>query len=80
MIAKTKRAPSPKAPRPKPKQRIERDAFYGVAELREITGIGRNTMYAILAGSQRRYSRCYRVTGAEFLALRAAYYGYADVA
>lgn len=83
-----KRARRP-IPTPTPsirKPTIERDALYGAAELRAITGLGQRTIYAILhtIRDQRRPGATRRskflVTGAEFLALRAAYYGYADVA
>lgn len=73
-----KRARIPKTP---PKPKIEREAFYTVAELNTITGIGLNTIYAIVRPRDGRpRQRRYIVTGAEFLALRAAYTGYADVA
>lgn len=80
------RIPATPTPPPTPqakKQQIERGAFYSVAELRAITGAGARTIYAILRlaqGTPQPPRRKWRVTGAEFLALRAAYYGYTDAA
>lgn len=74
-------SPAPRPTRGQQKQRLDPDAFYSAIELSAVTGIGRTSIYAILRSAVNRPPYCKRrVTGAEFLRLRAAYYGYTDVA